>query len=326
MEARLVLSQLAVTPAADAAQGASFLNRRLDYRTPGGTHVTVTLYGAGSLAGSSLNADGSLNLVYSGTSAGSVLIASAHGGNHFVPLRSLLPAGQSPQNLTGVGASPIGNVRLTSFTLVSGGQVNLTAGVNIFQLYAVQADTQINLRELPQTLSAGNGGTAVGGDNGVTLTYGPAGNGGQVLTSVTGQFKAGKNLAYANPTTNGVPNPGDPAAPPGLDIKIQHVAGPDRASTSLDNVAGSALVDVQGNVQYYKGVDAHGLVLNDMGNLNLVKLKRVSDTTIVGEPFGHASLPNRQNTTIISTTRTTGTKDGVTVVPNLPPIGPLSQP
>lgn len=310
----------------DRQNGISIADRRLDYTTPDGTHVIVTLYGIGSLAGSTVNPDGSLNLVYSGTNPGTRIFGFASGGSGFAPLRSILPAGVSAQNLTGVGMSPIGALRMTPFTLVSGGQINLTAGVNIVQLYAIEGDTQVNLRELPESFEQGQNGTESGGDNGITLTYSPGANGSRVLTQVSGQFTAGTNLAYTNPTTAGVPDSGAPSAPPGLAIKVQHVYGPARASTSIANLAGSALVDVQGNVQYFKGLDAQGLVLNDMGNLNLVKVNNVVDTTLVGEPFGHSAIGNSQNVTILSTNRVVGTKGGVTVVPNLQPIGPLSQP
>lgn len=92
------------------------------------------------------------------------------------------------------------------------------------------------------------------------------------------------------------------------------------------NLTGSALIDVQGDVQSFRGTSARGLVLNDSGNLNLVKFARMSDSVIVGEPFSHAEIARRTNVSILSTTRTGGGRNGVTVVPGLRQLGPLSLP
>ena len=47
---------------------------------------------------------------------------------------------------------------------------------------------------------------------------------------------------------------------------------------------------------------------------------------IAGYPFGHAQIPNRTNVTILSSTRTVDDRNGVTVVPNTVPTGPLTLP
>ncbi|MCA1685438.1 MAG: hypothetical protein LC745_05530, partial [Planctomycetia bacterium] len=91
-------------------------------------------------------------------------------------------------------------------------------------------------------------------------------------------------------------------------------------------LAGVALVDVQGFTQSFKARTARGLVFNGEGNVNLVQIDRATDTTIVGYPFGHAVIPNRTNVTILSTARTVGTRNDVTVPANLRPTGPLSLP
>ena len=56
------------------------------------------------------------------------------------------------------------------------------------------------------------------------------------------------------------------------------------------DLAGSALIDIQGSVQSIRGGTASGMVLNDTGNLNLVKFRSVDDSTIVGQPVGHIQI------------------------------------
>ena len=93
------------------------------------------------------------------------------------------------------------------------------------------------------------------------------------------------------------------------------------------SLAGSALIDVQGNTQSLRARTAQGLVFNGEGNVNLVKIDHASDTLIRGYPFGHAAIPDRQNVQIVSTgTRNVGPRNDVTVIDNLPPTGPLSLP
>jgi hypothetical protein len=89
--------------------------------------------------------------------------------------------------------------------------------------------------------------------------------------------------------------------------------------------SGSALIDIQGNVQSIRGGSATGMVLNDTGNLNLVKIGSVTDSTIVGQPLSHIQISHRSNVTILTPSRTVGGRNDVTVIPNLNQIGPLSQ-
>ena len=92
------------------------------------------------------------------------------------------------------------------------------------------------------------------------------------------------------------------------------------------DVTGSALIDVQGTLQSIRGRRAEGMVLNDTGNLNLVKFDSVANSTIVGQPINHLEINHRTNVSVVSSKRDVGTRDGVAVVSNLQPIGPLSQP
>jgi hypothetical protein len=97
----------------------------------------------------------------------------------------------------------------------------------------------------------------------------------------------------------------------------------------------AAVIDIQGDVQSIRGGSANGMVLNDTGNLNLLKFWTVTNSTIVGQPVGHIQIQNRSNVTILTPTRTVkGTgginthsmRNDVMVIPGLQPIGPLSQP
>ena len=91
-------------------------------------------------------------------------------------------------------------------------------------------------------------------------------------------------------------------------------------------LAGSALVDVQGNIQSFRAHTTKGLVLSDLGNLNLLKIDQAVDTTVVAYPFGHAEIGKRTNVTIASSKRVVAGRNGVTDMPALTPTGPLSLP
>lgn len=60
--------------------GISVEDRRMSYTTPQGTRVIVTLYGVGSLAGSTVDPDGALNLIFSQTGPQSAIVAKVSGG------------------------------------------------------------------------------------------------------------------------------------------------------------------------------------------------------------------------------------------------------
>jgi hypothetical protein len=89
--------------------------------------------------------------------------------------------------------------------------------------------------------------------------------------------------------------------------------------------AGPALIDIQGDVQSFRGRKATGMVFNDTGNLNLVKFGTITNSTIVGQPIGHIDVTQHLvNVTMLTPTRTVSTRGGVTVDPSLHQIGPLS--
>ena len=91
------------------------------------------------------------------------------------------------------------------------------------------------------------------------------------------------------------------------------------------DLTSSALIDIQGDVQSIRGSSATGTVINDNGNLNLVKFASVSNSTIVGQPVSHLQIKNRSHVTVLTPSRTAGGRNAVTVDANLNPIGPLSQ-
>ncbi len=89
------------------------------------------------------------------------------------------------------------------------------------------------------------------------------------------------------------------------------------------DVGGAALIDVQGDVQSIRGNTANGLFLNDTGNLATVKIQNMANSTIVGQPLSHVEVPRRTNTTIYTSSREVGNRNGATQVLNIQPIGPL---
>ena len=92
------------------------------------------------------------------------------------------------------------------------------------------------------------------------------------------------------------------------------------------DLVGSALIDVQGTVQNIRGGTATGMVLNDTGNLNLVKFNSISNSTIVGQPVGHLQFKHRSHVLVLTPSRDVYGRNGVTVNKNLTVIGPLTQP
>ncbi len=87
-------------------------------------------------------------------------------------------------------------------------------------------------------------------------------------------------------------------------------------------ITGSALIDVQGNIQSFTALTANGMVLNDAGNLNLLTIKTCANSSVVGLPFGHVDIAVRNNVSIITNSRLVGDRGDVTVVPDRAPGGP----
>ncbi len=259
LEARALLSGSAAgltslqDPTSDVATAGPIT--RLSYLTTTGARVVIQLFGAGNLAGTTVDATG-LNLRFSGTNMETGIIATVRGGGGRAPLESVESLNTPPGSLSGVGSSLINLVNLKGFDLVSGGRINLTGGVHLLTLNAVAGDTQINLRELPETpgspvvggvaslknplsvtslsSSTTNSTTAAGvvfpstaTQNGQTLSFAYDSAGGQTLSGVSGVFVPGTNIVPQN-IEPGSPNPqpGMPPGAPGVKIQINQVNGP----------------------------------------------------------------------------------------------------
>lgn len=358
--------------------------RRVDYTTDAGARVSITLEGAGTLAGTSVRPDGALDLVYSDTNVASRIIGKVNGGPGRARLASIRDADVPIDTATGVGAETVGVVLLPDFDLVSGGAVNLLGGVDEIRLRSVAANSQMHLRDNPLNTTVANltadpsesgsvsgigtldptsdafGGPNVGDINGPIPFIDTVGNGQNAigtpglnqqavnhgrqlsyafrrrtgaltLTNVGGTFTPGPNLIEPRD----ISKPGRRVAPPGVIVQIDRIDGtPSPASTrplsqltSTAQLAGSALIGVQGNIQSFRARRANGLVLNDSGNLNLLSVRSLRNSSILGLPVTHVQVRQRANVTIESSPRTViGGRNGVTINPTIRPIGPLFLP
>ncbi len=90
------------------------------------------------------------------------------------------------------------------------------------------------------------------------------------------------------------------------------------------DLGGAAVIDVQGDVQSIRGQSANGMFFNDTGNLATIKIQRVANSTIVGQPISHIKVPSRSNSTFLTSAREVVNRNGATQVLNIQPIGPLS--
>ncbi len=219
-------------------------DRQISYTNPEGTHVTLTVYGLGSLAGTTVDPDGALNLVFSQTNAATGIIAQVSGGTHHALVRSVQPANLATGDLSGIGGTALNILNLKDFDLVNNGQINLTSGVHSLFLDSVGVNTQIHLREVPPNILAASqpmpsSSTTTSSipttstSNGVTLQYTQDASGVLTLASVSGQFTAGPNLVEPKPMVGQAVVPGPPPAPPGIVAQIRHVHGAPTAQSPL---------------------------------------------------------------------------------------------
>jgi hypothetical protein len=138
------------SPLAQTSKDTSF-----DYTTAQGSRVDIQLIGPGSLAGTSLDSSGDLQLVYSGSTVFTTITGTVKGGSGVASLVSIQSANVPLDSLTGLGGDLIGRVLLPSFNLISGGEVNLLAGVQVFTVNSVSANSQVHLRDTPLNTSLG---------------------------------------------------------------------------------------------------------------------------------------------------------------------------
>jgi hypothetical protein len=128
--------------------------KQLQYFTTNGTHVLITLLGSGTLKGSTLNADGSLNIRFSGTNFNSRIQGVATGGPGHAPLATIADLGSpSPASSSATGSEALNVVHMKSFDLISGGAINLMGGINDVYLRSIGADAQLHLQALPDSES-----------------------------------------------------------------------------------------------------------------------------------------------------------------------------
>jgi hypothetical protein len=165
----------------------SFNDRRINYTTPDGTKVIVTLYGLGSLGGSSVTPDGALDLVYSDTNAFSGIIGHVSGGTHRANLHTMSNLKSNILNLSGGGSSPLGPVNLKDFDLVDGGSINLTGGVGKLLLNSSARNSEIHLKALPVSTSSSSSSGDLGSATGIDV----------VINHVTGDSRS--TPALGNP-------------------------------------------------------------------------------------------------------------------------------
>jgi hypothetical protein len=147
LEGRELLSATPIVLAPTAADA-----RVATYRTGNGAKVIIQVHGPGNLAGTNLDSAGRLNLVYGGTSGQSKILVTVSRGS--VPLESISEHDISIYNFTGIGGQLVGSLIAPQLDLVSGGQINMTSGVGRLQLRSIGGNTEVHLRDLPQTFLA----------------------------------------------------------------------------------------------------------------------------------------------------------------------------
>ena len=225
--------------ATDLKNGISLQDRRITYTTPQGTKVVITLYGIGSLAGTTVDPDdGDLHLVFSGTNQETGIIGRISGGTGQAPLADIHNAGAGLEDFSGVGSTLINVVNLKNFDLIDGGQINLTGGVHQLYLNSIGAEYPDPSPRAPRGIHHGIVGIVVGAENGVNLAFPATLAGANTLTSVSGSPAivnfASLTTVPASAATIGV-NPGPPPAPPGIVVSLGSVHGAPRASSDLQD-------------------------------------------------------------------------------------------
>ncbi len=225
------------------------------------------------------------------------------------------------------------------FTLLGG--LTSSPGTNIvFATVAAHLDsTQPNMTQLGlQAVSTASVATVMGQGSVLSNVLSPLAN-----TAIK-QFNAFVNVPADQPATS-PPGPALGSIDQSLALVVGALGGTNTVDTEngtftfyypnalaglsetfRSDLVGSALIDIQGTVQSIRGGTATGMVLNDTGNLNLVKFNDVSNSSIVGQPIGHIQFKNRSHVLIMSPKRAIAGRNGVTINNNIHQIGPLSQP
>ena len=150
-----------------------------------------------------------------------------------------------------------------------------------------------------------------------TIRRGPLGSIESNLALDTGVSNGQNVIALLNPTTLATQGQVNFNYPNALS---------DLSESFHPEIAGTALIDVQGNIQTFTAKTATGLVLNDAGNLNQLTIGTATNSSVVGLPFSHVNIKNRNNVVITTNSRLVGERGDVIVNPGARQIGPLSLP
>ena len=229
LEKRWVPSQAAgglpIVPDSSPPSGEFFHNdQQFNYTTPSGTHVELKIIGRGSLRGTTVDRSGALHLLFSKTNAYTKIVSNVHGGTGQADLASIYSAdlynNHAVTSLSGIGAPVLDTINLGKFNLIAGGTIDVTSGIDNLNLNSVGPDTQIQLRQLPSTVTAGES-TTVSTSSSSSNVYVSDAFRVQSLAGVNGEFVSPGSIIEV--PTNGAPPP--PPAPPGVVLKINHVNG-----------------------------------------------------------------------------------------------------
>jgi hypothetical protein len=229
LEKRWVPSQAAgglpIVPDPSPPSGEFFHNdQQFNYTTPSGTHVEIKVIGRGSLQGTTVDSSGALHLLFSKTNAYTKIVSNVHGGTGQADLASIYSANlflnHAVTSLSGIGASVLDTINLRKFNLIAGGTINVESGIDNLNLNSVGPDTQIQLRQLPSTVTAGESTTASTSSSSSNVYVSDAFRV-QSLAVINGEFVSAGNIIEA--LTNGAPPP--PPAPPGIVLRINHING-----------------------------------------------------------------------------------------------------
>ena len=152
------------------------------------------------------------------------IVSNVHGGTGQADLASIYSAdlfnNSAASSLSGIGASVIKTINLGNFNLIAGGTIDVTSGIDILNLNSVGPNTQIQLRELPSTVTAGQSTTVSTSSSSSSVIISDVFLV-QSLAGINGEFVSAGNIV--NVTVPG--NPGPPPAPPGIVLKINHING-----------------------------------------------------------------------------------------------------
>jgi hypothetical protein len=210
-------------------------DRRIVYQTPQGRTAIVTLYGKGTLQGSTVT-DGVLNLVFDRTSIETRIIGQVVGGG-VAPLGSIRDANTALGSPSNVNVNSVAAVMLHSFALVDGGFINLTGGVLQVDLNSIGANTEIHMRDGSTLVPTASSAT---GQAPEASTVAPVGGTGGVFASSSGIVETGSSgSAVGNvtaiPGATATPTSTTPQPPDGIEFSVQRIAAAPLGSPIIGN-------------------------------------------------------------------------------------------